>query len=173
MNKVKSFFMGQVVIITLALLFPPTLSCSIDAATQQSEVMYSYGVHKIDKSKLIRNLRGNASSYITYMRNHGWSSYYVEEFQHAYTRYMAALDDPRNPYRFYSDDFGNMTDSKGEFNNQDYDDYWYDNREQRNSGYEYSNLKESKKKNYHKFNANMQFVKFFNQIAEAMIKKQN
>ena len=67
--------------------------------------------------------------------------------------------------------FGNMTDTKGEFSNQDYDDYWYDNRGQRISGYEYSNLKEGKKKNYHKFNANMQFVKFFNQIAEAMIKK--
>ena len=170
MNKKRLFHFGQVVIISLALLFAPTISYNVDAATQQGGVMYSYGVHKIDKSKLIRNLRGNASSYIDYMRNHGWSSYY-EEFQHAYTRFMAALDDPRNPYRFYSDDFGNMTDTKGEFNNQDYDDYWYDNRGQRISGYEYSNLKESKKKNFHKFNANMQFVKFFNQIAEEMIKK--
>ena len=171
MNKKRLFHFGQVVIISLALLFAPTISYNVDAATQQGGVMYSYGVHKIDKSKLIRNLRGNASSYIDYMRNHGWSSYYVEEFQHAYTRFMAALDDPRNPYRFYSDDFGNMTDTKGEFNNQDYDDYWYDNRGQRISGYEYSNLKESKKKNFHKCNANMQFVKFFNQIAEEMIKK--
>ena len=171
MNKKRLFHFGQVVIISLALLFAPTISYNVDAATQQGGVMYSYGVHKIDKSELIRYLRGNASSYIDYMRNHGWSSYYVEEFQHAYTRFMAALDDPRNPYRFYSDDFGNMTDTKGEFNNQDYDDYWYDNRGQRISGYEYSNLKESKKKNFHKFNANMQFVKFFNQIAEEMIKK--
>ena len=171
MNKKRLFHFGQVVIISLALLFAPTISYNVDAATQQGGVMYSYGVHKIDKSKLIRNLRGNASSYIDYMRNHGWSSYYVEEFQHAYTRFMAALDDPRNPYRFYSDDFGNMTDTKGEFNNQDYDDYWYDNRGQRISGYEYSNLKESKKKNFHKFNANMQVVKCFNQIAEEMIKK--
>ena len=171
MYRNKVFHFGLVLVITLALLFAPTISCNVYAATQQSEVMYSYGVHKIDKVKLIKNIRANASSYIDYMRNHGWSSYYVEEFQHAYTRYMAALDDPRNPYRFYSDDFGNMTDTKGEFNNQDYDDYWYDNRGQRISGYEYSNLKESKKKNYHKFNANMQFVKFFNQIAEAMIKK--
>ena len=171
MNKKRLFHFGQVVIISLALLFAPTISYNVDAATQQGGVMYSYGVHKIDKSKLIRNLRGNASSYIDYMRNHGWSSYYVEEFQHAYTRFMAALDDPRNPYRFYSDDFGIMTDTKGELNNQDYDDYWYDNRGQRISGYEYSNLKESKKKNFHKFNANMQFVKFFNQIAEEMIKK--
>lgn len=171
MNKKRLFHFGQVVIISLALLFAPTISYNVDAATQQGGVMYSYGVHKIDKSKLIRYLRGNASSYIDYMRNHGWSSYYVEEFQHAYTRFMAALDDPRNPYRFYSDDFGIMTDTKGELNNQDYDDYWYDNRGQRISGYEYSNLKESKKKNFHKFNANMQFVKFFNQIAEEMIKK--
>ena len=171
MNKKRLFHFGQVVIISLALLFAPTISYNVDAATQQGGVMYSYGVHKIDKSKLIRYLRGNASSYIDYMRNHGWSSYYVEEFQHAYTRFMAALDDPRNPYRFYSDDFGNMTDTKGEFNNQDYDDYWYDNRGQRISGYEYSNLKESKKKNFHKFNANMQFVKFFNKIAEAIIKE--
>ena len=171
MNKKRLFHFGQVVIISLALLFAPTISYNVDAATQQGGVMYSYGVHKIDKSKLIRYLRGNASSYIDYMRNHGWSSYYVEEFQHAYTRLMAALDDPRNPYRFYSDDFGNMTDTKGEFNNQDYDDYWYDNRGQRISGYEYSNLKESKKKNFHKFNANMQFVKFFNKIAEAIIKE--
>ena len=171
MNKKRLFHFGQVVIISLALLFAPTISYNVDAATQQGGVMYSYGVHKIDKSKLIRNLRGNASSYIDYMQNHGWSSYYVEEFQHAYTRIMAALDDPRNPYRFYSDDFGNMTDTKGELNNQDYDDYWYDNRGQRISGYEYSNLKESKKKNFHKFNANMQFVKFFNKIAEAIIKE--
>ena len=169
MNKKRLFHFGQVVIISLALLFAPTISYNVDAATQQGGVMYSYGVHKIDKSKLIRYLRGNASSYIDYMRNHGWSSYYVEEFQHAYTRFMAALDDPRNPYRFYSDDFGIMTDTKGELNNQDYDDYWYDNRGQRISGYEYSNLKESKKKNFHKFNANMQFVKFFNKIAEAII----
>lgn len=171
MYRNKVFHFGLVLVITLALLFTPTISCNINAATPQGEVTYSYGVHKINKARLIENLRYNVSSYIDYMRGQGWSSYYVEEFQHAYTRIMAALDDPRNPYRFYTDDFKNMVDTKGELNNQDNDDYWYDNRGHRISGYEYSNLKESKKRNYHKFNANMQFINYFNKVAERVMKE--
>ena len=171
MNKVKSFFSGQVLIMTLVLLLAPALYCNLNAETQYSDVMYSYRVYKIDKAKLIMNLRSSVSSYLDNKRRNGWSAYYVEEFQHAYTRYMAALDDARNPYRFYTDDFGSMTDINGEFTNQDLDDYWYDDNGQRISGNDYNNLKDSKKTKYRQFNANMQFVKYFNIIADAMLKK--
>ena len=59
---------------------------------------------------------------------------------------MNAFDDPRNPYRFYTNDFGTLIDSKGEFDNNDVDDYWYDKKGNKITGYEYQNLKESKKK---------------------------
>ena len=171
MNKKRLFHFGQVVIISLALLFAPTISYNVDAATQQGSVMYSFGVHKIDKAELIRNLRGNVYSYLDYKRRNGWSSYYIEEFQNAYTRFMAAFDDPRDPYRFSSNDFGVLNDSKGEFSNRDWDDYWYNKKGQRRSGYEYNSLKESKKKDYYQFNANRHFAAYFNLIIKEILKE--
>ena len=169
----RSFFYSccKSLIILIVLLLAPISFRSISAATQQGSVMYSFGVHKIDKAKLIRELRGNVSSYLDYKRRNGWSSYYIEEFQNAYTRFMAAFDDPRDPYRFSSNDFGVLNDSKGDFSNRDWDDYWYDKKGQRISGYEYNSLKESKKKGYYQFNANRHFATYFNLIIKEILKE--
>ena len=74
---------------------------------------------------------------------------------------MNAFDDPRNPYRFYTNDFGTLIDSKGEFDNNDVDDYWYDKKGNKITGYEYQNLKESKKKNCLTFGFGHTFIRIF------------
>ena len=146
----------------------------VSAATNQAVTYYKYGTYQLDKTKLITNIRNNIASYITYQRdNEEWSNYYVEEFKNAYFRIMELLDDPKNPDRFYSNEFGSMIDTKGELNNTDLDDYWYDKKGQRITGAEYRKLKEKKKKNYHEFEANGEVLAFINQIADLMVKKLN
>ena len=140
-------------------------------SNNQSDVEYRFGVHKISKRKYVHNLRTNVQSYLENKRYNGWSYDFVLEFQNAYTRYMNAFDDPRNPYRFYTDDFGTLVDSKGEFNNNDTDDYWYDKKGNKITGYEYRNLKESKKKNYKTFYANQEVATYFMRIGNAIVKQ--
>ena len=48
--------------------------------------------------------------------------------------------------RLSADDFGNITDSKGELGNVDGDDYWYNNKGNRISGAEYRALSIRKQK---------------------------
>lgn len=136
----------------------------------QNNIEYKFGAHKIDKRKYIHNLRTNVQSYLEYKRKNGWSYDFVLEFQNAYTRYMNAFDDPRYPNRFYTDDFGTLIDSKGEFNNIDTDDYWYDKKGNKITGYEYRNMKESKKKNYRAFYANQEVAAYFMKIGNALVK---
>ena len=86
---------------------------------------------------------------------------------------MERFDDPNNPDRFYSNEFGSMTDNEGELTNKDLDDYWYDKKGKRITGEEYRKLKEKKKKDYHDFKANGEVIAYINQIADLMVKKLN
>lgn len=140
--------------------------------SQTQIVYYNYGAHKINKERYIRNIRANVSSYLEYKLSIGWNYYYVEEFQHAYAKYLDALCDSNNPYRLYADDFGTIIDNKGILNNTDADDYWYDNKGNRISGFDYSYLSDKKKKKYRTFYANREVVTYFNEIAKAIIQEQ-
>lgn len=140
-------------------------------SNNQNYVEYRFGVHKIDKRKYVHNLRTNVQSYLENKRYNGWSYDFVLEFQNAYTRYMNAFDDPYNPNRFYTDDFGALVDTKGEFNNNDADDYWYDKKGNKITGYEYRNLKDSKKKDYRTFYANKEVAAYFMRIGNAIVKQ--
>lgn len=157
---------------TLICLSQMTINANNNIIGQFSNqnIEYKFGAHKIDKRKYIHNLRTNVQSYLEYKRKNGWSYDFVLEFQNAYTRYMNAFDDPRNPYRFYTNDFGTLIDSKGEFDNNDVDDYWYDKKGNKITGYEYQNLKESKKKNYKTFYANQEVATYFMKIGNALVK---
>ena len=160
-----------IIFLLLASTFCPTW---VSAATNQAVIYYKYGTYQLDKSRLIKNIRNNVASFLTYQRdNEGWSEYYVEEFKHAYFRIMELFDDPKNPNRFYSNEFGTMTDNEGELDNTDMDDYWYDKKGKRITGEEYRKLKEKKKKDYHDFEANREVISYINQIADLMVKKLN
>ena len=157
----------------LICLFQLTINANnniIGQFSNQNNIEYQFGVHKIDKRRYVHNLRTNVQSYLEHKYKNGWSYDFVLEFQNAYTRYMNAFDDPNNPNRFYTDDFGTLVDLKGEFNNNDEDDYWYDKKGNKITGFEYRNLKESKKKNYKTFYANQEVATYFMKIGKALVK---
>ena len=56
-----------------------------------------------------------------------------KSFKKAFAKFMKALKENR----LSADDFGVITDAKGELGNVDEDDYWYDNKGNRITGAEY------------------------------------
>lgn len=130
----------------------------------QGGFSYKYGMRKIDKELYIHNLGTNVQSYVA---SKNWNESKREEFRHAYERYMDALKKDR----LSADDFGNITDSKGELGNVDGDDYWYDNKGNRISGMEYRALSVRKQKKYRAFYANREVVTYFNEIAKAIVNR--
>lgn len=130
----------------------------------QGGFTYKYGVRKIDKELYIRNLGHNVQSYIA---SKDWNHYEHEEFRKAYGRFMEALKNDR----LSADDFGTITDSKGELGNIDEDDYWYDNKGNRITGTEYRALSIRKQKRYRTFYANRQVVTYFNEVAKAIVNR--
>lgn len=130
----------------------------------QNGLTYKYGVHKIDKEVYIRNLGHNIQSYVT---NKNWNHYERDEFRKAYERFMEALKKDR----LSTDDFGSITDSKGELSNIDEDDYWYDNKGNRITGAEYKTLSVRKQKKYRTFYANKEVATYFNEVAKAIINR--
>jgi hypothetical protein len=131
--------------------------------------MYKYGVHEIKKETIIKTLRYNVQNYIEHKVAQGWTFNQVTEFKNAYTKYINALSDPNDPYRLSTNDFGTLLDSNGELNNVDSDDFWYDQKGNAITGYEYLKLSEKKKRKYKCFYANREFVTYFNEIVEAII----
>ena len=130
----------------------------------QGNFSYKYGMRKIDNELYIHNLGTNVQSYVA---SKNWNEYKREEFRNAYERYMDALKKDR----LSADDFGNITDSKGELGNVDGDDYWYDNKGNRISGAEYRALSVRKQKKYRAFYANKEVATYFNEIAKAIVNR--
>lgn len=130
----------------------------------QGEFIYKYGVHKIDKELYIHNLGQNVQSYIA---SKNWNYYEQEEFRKAYKKIMEALKNNR----LSADDFGTISDSKGEISNIDDDDYWYDSKGNRISGTEYRALSVRKQKKYRAFYANREVAGYFNEIAKAIVNR--
>lgn len=72
-----------------------------------------------------------------------------EEWKHAYTNFTNALQEDINNGggRFSTDEFGTITDTKGEFSNTDSDNYYYNNKGQQISQEDYDALKRESKVN--------------------------
>lgn len=132
----------------------------------QDDDTYNYKDTKISKSLLLKNLRHNVQSYIEY---NGWDSYRVEEFKHAYYKYLKAIEEGR----IYTNDFGNLWDTAGKLNNFDEDDYYYDKKGNRITGDEYSKLSPRKQKKYLPFYANRYMANFVDSIAKELAKHKN
>lgn len=162
----------KLLLICLAFLYSNIIHATSQANTcNQSIIIYKFGVHQINKEKYIYNLRLNVQTYVDYKMNIGWTYNHVIEFRNAFNKYITAFSDPNDPYRFYTNDFGSLIDSKGEFGNVDSDDYWYDNKGNTITGYEYHKLSERKKKKYYCFYANREVASYFLEIGNAMVKK--
>ena len=152
-----------------------SLSTHINTCQQTNQkIKYKFGAFEINKYLYVHNIRANVANYLEYKRQKdGWTNYYIEEFQNAYRIYIEALDDPNDPYRFKTDEFGRLTDSKRQLNNIDKDDYWYDNKGNRITGSEYQSLKENKKKKYKAFQANREVALYFFEIGNRVVERLN
>lgn len=160
----------KILLICFALLYTNFALAAFQVNTSnQSVIMYKYGVHEIKKETIIKTLRYNVQNYIEHKVAQGWTFNQVTEFKNAYTKYINALSDPNDPYRLSTNDFGTLLDSNGELNNVDSDDFWYDQKGNAITGYEYLKLSEKKKRKYKCFYANREFVTYFNEIVEAII----
>lgn len=160
----------KILLICFALLYTNFALAAFQVNTSnQSVIMYKYGVHEIKKETIIKTLRYNVQNYIEHKVAQGWTFNQVTEFKNAYTKYINVLSDPNDPYRLSTNDFGTLLDSNGELNNVDSDDFWYDQKGNAITGYEYLKLSEKKKRKYKCFYANREFVTYFNEIVEAII----
>lgn len=151
--------------------------CYIYGKTDQytnapNKVQYRFGAMEINKSNYIYNLRTNVQNYLEGKRiNYGWSYDYIIEFQNAYKRYIKAFEDPNKPYRFYTDEFGTITDKDGVFSDKDLDDYWYDKKGNKITGSEYRSLKDKQKKKYRQFHANREVASYFYKVGKKLADK--
>lgn len=165
MNKYINKWSSAFILIALLSSFS-TLSRTM-ASTNQNDVMFTYGVHKLKKADLIYYMRSNVQGYLNSRK---WNEYQKQEFQDAYFWFMSMFDDPKKPYRFSMDEFSSLIDKDGQFSNKDRDDYYYNSKGERITGYEYNALKPKKKNGYSPFNANRQVAKYLDIIAKGMLK---
>lgn len=160
MKKITSLF----IVVVLGVL------CVHGNTEQDNDVKYSFGSHEISKKTYIHNIRNNVQTYLDRKRREGWPEFWVEEFRNAYYKYINALGDPRKPYRFRTDEFGVIEDREGILGSTDSDDFWYDKKANRITGYEYQKLKDRKKKKYITFEANREVATYFYKIGKGVVK---
>lgn len=166
MKRNYSQVSGRRVLLTAFFLFFMPLY-AIMASTNQNTVMFTYGVHKINKAELVYHMRNNVQSYLASRK---WNSYQKQEFQDAYFWFMSMFDDPNKPYRFYMDEFSSLIDTGGQFSDIDRDNYYYNSEGVRITGTEYNALKPKKQKDFSPFYANRQVCKFLDLVAKGMVK---
>ena len=137
-------------------------------ADTKKKSTYNFGGHEFDAELYLQNLKDNAQSYLD-SRN-DWNDAQKEEWKHSYENFTNALaqDIKDGTGRFSTDEFGNITDSKGEFTNTDSDNYYYNDKGEQISGDDYNNLKDRKKKKYSGFESNRWLATYANQIGTAL-----
>lgn len=169
----KILFRCQMIALLFCLSYATSLYATSKSSHQfssQDEIEYQYGSHKLNKKNYIKNLDHNVYEYVKHKREHeGWIWYYEEEFKEAYNHFIKHFSDPTKPYNFSADAFGTITDRDGLIKPDA--DYWYDKKGNRITGAEYRRLTERKKKKYHSFDANGAVVRYFKEIARAIIEK--
>ena len=137
-------------------------------AEQTKKSKYNFGGYELDAKLYLQNIRDNAETFLNSKTD--WTPEQKEEWKHAYTNFTNALQEDINNGggRFSTDEFGTITDTKGEFSNTDSDNYYYNNKGQQISQEDYDALKERKQGKYQAFEANRQFASYANQIGKGL-----
>lgn len=137
-------------------------------AEQTKKSKYNFGGHELDAKLYLQNIRDNAETFLNSKTD--WTPEQKEEWKHAYTNFTNALQEDINngSGRFSTDEFGTITDTKGEFSNTDSDNYYYNNKGQQISQEDYDALKKRKQGKYQTFEANRQFASYANQIGKGL-----
>lgn len=137
-------------------------------AEQTKKSKYNFGGHELDAKLYLQNIRDNAETFLNSKTD--WTPEQKEEWKHAYTNFTNALQEDINNGggRFSTDEFGTITDTKGEFSNTDSDNYYYNNKGQQISQGDYDALKKRKQGKYQAFEANRQFASYANQIGKGL-----
>lgn len=137
-------------------------------AEQTKKSKYNFGGHELDAKLYLQNIRDNAETFLNSKTD--WTPEQKEEWKHAYTNFTNALQEDINNGggRFSTDEFGTITDTKGEFSNTDSDNYYYNNKGQQISQEDYNVLKKRKQGKYQAFEANRQFASYANQIGKGL-----
>lgn len=137
-------------------------------AEQTKKSKYNFGGHELDAKLYLQNIRDNAETFLNSKTD--WTPEQKEEWKHAYTNFTNALQEDINNGggRFSTDEFGTITDTKGEFSNTDSDNYYYNNKGQQISQEDYDALKKRKQSKYQAFEANRQFASYASQIGKGL-----
>lgn len=137
-------------------------------AEQTKKSKYNFGGHELDAKLYLQNIRDNAETFLNSKTD--WTPEQKEEWKHAYTNFTNALQEDINNGggRFSTDEFGTITDTKGEFSNTDSDNYYYNSKGQQISQEDYGTLKKRKQGKYQTFEANRQFASYANQIGKGL-----
>lgn len=137
-------------------------------AKQTKKSKYNFGGHELDAKLYLQNIRDNAETFLNSKTD--WTPEQKEEWKHAYTNFTNALQEDINNGggRFSTDEFGTITDTKGEFSNTDSDNYYYNNKGQQISQEDYDTLKKRKQGKYQAFEANRQFASYASQIGKGL-----
>lgn len=137
-------------------------------AEQTKKSKYNFGGHELDAKLYLQNIRDNAETFLNSKTD--WTPEQKEEWKHAYTNFTNALQEDINNGggRFSTDEFGTITDTKGEFSNTDSDNYYYNSKGQQISQEDYDTLKKRKQGKYQTFEANRQFASYANQIGKGL-----
>lgn len=137
-------------------------------AEQTKKSKYNFGGHELDAKLYLQNIRDNAETFLNSKTD--WTPEQKEEWKHAYTNFTNALQEDINNGggRFSTDEFGTITDTKGEFSNTDSDNYYYNNKGQQISWEDYDALKKRKQGKYQAFEANRQFASYASQIGKGL-----
>lgn len=137
-------------------------------AEQTKKSKYNFGGHELDAKLYLQNIRDNAETFLNSKTD--WTPEQKEEWKHAYTNFTNALQEDINNGggRFNTDEFGTITDTKGEFSNTDSDNYYYNNKGQQISQEDYDALKKRKQGKYQAFEANRQFASYASQIGKGL-----
>lgn len=137
-------------------------------AEQTKKSKYNFGGHELDAKLYLQNIRDNAETFLNSKTD--WTPEQKEEWKHAYTNFTNALQEDINNGggRFSTDEFGTITDTKGEFSNIDSDNYYYNSKGQQISQEDYDALKKRKQGKYQTFEANRQFASYANQIGKGL-----
>lgn len=137
-------------------------------AEQTKKSKYNFGGHELDAKLYLQNIRDNAEAFLNSKTD--WTPEQKEEWKHVYTNFTNALQEDINNGggRFSTDEFGTITDTKGEFSNTDSDNYYYNNKGQQISQEDYDALKKRKQGKYQAFEANRQFASYASQIGKGL-----
>lgn len=137
-------------------------------AEQTKKSKYNFGGHELDTKLYLQNIRDNAETFLNSKTD--WTPEQKEEWKHAYTNFTNALQEDINNGggRFSTDEFGTITDTRGEFSNTDSDNYYYNNKGQQISQEDYDALKKRKQGKYQAFEANRQFASYASQIGKGL-----